>query len=183
MGLDMYLYLEHYVGGNYEHRNVSGEDINITINTETDNEELLHVPLNKVVTIEESVAYWRKANHIHNWFMNNTDVTIEDVESEATLGNLKELLEVCRQVVDYWNQKEKIEIVKKDFLDREYKIETVNDTSLFEELLPTIGGFFFGSIDYDQGYIDDVEYTIGVIKNELLKDRDEYATYRYYASW
>jgi len=61
----MYLRKKVYVGANYEHNKVTG-----TIDLHKAGKPL-SIPLNKVVTIELDYAYWRKANQIHNWFVEN----------------------------------------------------------------------------------------------------------------
>ena len=75
MGLDMYLSRKKYVGANYEHRKVKGE-IHINIG-----EKHLPVDFNKVTYIEEEVGYWRKANQIHKWFVDN----VQDGEDNCEL--------------------------------------------------------------------------------------------------
>jgi hypothetical protein len=91
------------------------------------------------------VGYWRKANEIHNWFLekcgprdHDGDV-IDDcrdiyIETEA----LEKLLEDCKQVL--------------------------NDHSLAPTILPTQSGFFFGSTEYDEYYFEDLEDTIKILE-------------------
>ena len=52
-----------------------------------------------------------------------------------------------------------------------------------KDLLPTTEGFFFGSTNYDQFYIEDIKSTV-LILSEVLKDTDfnEYKIY-YSSSW
>ena len=65
MGLDSYLKKRIYIGAEYEHRKVKGS-INLTAENKP-----IKVDLKKVTEIIESVGYWRKANHIHKWFVDN----------------------------------------------------------------------------------------------------------------
>lgn len=108
-------------------------------------------------TIELTVGYWRKANAIHNWFMELTD---EDncqpvyVERER----LVELLTVCKNVLE-----------KKD-------------KEVAQDLLPTTSGFFFGSTEYDEWYWFQVEQTITILENILAKTDDNWY-FEYQASW
>jgi len=101
----------------------------------------------KVPAIGESkdsteVAYWRKANAIHAWFVENVQGGVDKCEPhEVIKKQLEELLLICN-----------------------YVFET-RDT----EQLPTQGGFFFGSTDYDQWYLDDLKSTI----EQLQKVVDE----------
>ena len=116
------------------------------------------------------VGYWRKANHIHNWFMQNCarrdeyDNPIDDCSPiEITVDKLEELLDTCKKVLA--------------------------DHSLAGSLLPTTDGFFFGSTEYDDYYFGEIEQTIEIIEPVLkfakhkLEIKD-YAWEVYYrASW
>jgi len=74
MGLDMYLKKRTYVGANYDHNNVKGS-IYLTVGK---NCKELPIQLNRVSYIEENVGYWRKANHIHAWFVENVQNGVDD---------------------------------------------------------------------------------------------------------
>lgn len=54
-----------YIGAKYEHSNVQGK---IEITTGKDNTPI-KIDFRKVSSITEEVMYWRKANHIHKWFV------------------------------------------------------------------------------------------------------------------
>lgn len=158
MGLDMYLNKKTYVGANYEHNKVSG-----TLSLRK-NGNKLNINLSRVTNVEEQVGYWRKANHIHMWMVNN----IQDGEDDCKEYQIYEeqigyLLATCKQVKE--------------------------DHSLAESLLPTGSGFFFGSTDYDEGYYQDVDYTIEVLEQALKEIEEDKATgnyspeYYYQSSW
>jgi hypothetical protein len=68
--------------------------------------------------IIEQVGYWRKANQIHNWFVENIQDGIDDCDyhREVTEEDLEELLDVCKRVLDSCefvdgNIKETIDII------------------------------------------------------------------------
>ena len=116
------------------------------------------------------VGYWRKANHIHNWFMQNCaerdewDNPIDNCRPiEITVGKLEKLLDDCKKVLA--------------------------DHSLASSLLPTTDGFFFGSTEYDEYYFSDIEKTIEIIEPVLkfAKHKLEIEDYNwevyYQASW
>jgi len=149
MGLDMYLKKHIYVGANYEHNNVKGE-ISLTKGKEN---TPIKISLNKVSSIVEDAGYWRKANQIHKWFVDNVQDG-EDNCSEyyVSYEQLQELKALCTKVLA--------------------------DHNLAEELLPTNSGFFFGGTEYDEYYFQDLEETIKII-NELDPDSDYYYT----SSW
>ena len=147
MGLDMYLTKEIYVGANYKHNGVRGE-INLTTNGMP-----IKINLNKVVSIQESFAYWRKANQIHNWFVKNVQKGVDDCGTYyVSAEKLQKLVETCKEVLD--------------------------NHELAEELLPTCSGFFFGDTKYDEYYFADLQDTIN-----MLSDIDEECDYIYHASW
>jgi hypothetical protein len=148
MGLDMYLTKRVYVGAEYEHRNVKGTiDINI-------GDEKLPVNFNKVSEIIERAGYWRKANHIHAWFVEN----IQDGEDDCG---------------DYYVSEEKM----KELLGVVNQVLANHD--LAEELLPTQSGFFFGGNSYDEYYFLDLEYTKEILEGALKSSGEFY----YHSSW
>lgn len=140
--------------------------------------------------IIEEVGYWRKANHIHSWFVENVQDGDDDCEyhNEVTKEKLKELLDICEEVLASTKL-----VDGKINNGYEYKngIETpimedgkyIEDSSVAEELLPTVGGFFFGSTDYDEYYINDIKNTIDIIAKVLeTTDFDTQMVY-YVSSW
>ena len=67
MGLDMYLHKKTYVK-NWEY--MSPEELH-EVTVKKNGQELPNIKKERISSIEESVAYWRKANHIHQWFVDN----------------------------------------------------------------------------------------------------------------
>lgn len=140
-------------------------------------------------TIIETVADWRKANHIHKWFVDNVQDGVDDCETyEVTKEQLKELLDVCKKVINESNlvkgkvvNGQKYENGKwvNCYEDGEY----IEDFSVAQELLPTASGFFFGSTHYDKWYIEDIKYTIEVIENMLNTTDFEHEIVMYSSSW
>ena len=109
-------------------------------------------------SIIEMIADWRKANHIHKWFVDNVQNGKDDCGYyEVTKEQLEELLEVCKTVTD--------------------------DLIMAKKLLPTTSGFFFGSTDYDEWYFDDVKYTLETIENVLNTTDFENEMIMYCSSW
>ena len=173
MGLDMYLIRKKYVGAEYEHRNVKGT-IYITIG-----DKQLPVDFDRVRYIEESVGYWRKANAIHKWFVDNVQDGVDNCGNYYVSNEqLKELLDLCKKV-------KKIAKVKDGEHEEDRIIENAEE---IEEILPTTDGFFFGSTTYDGWYMRDIDYTIDLLKR-LLKEEKElnelgfYSDFEYSSSW
>lgn len=109
--------------------------------------------------IMDQAAYWRKANEIHNWFVNKVQDGIDDCDyhNEVTKEILEELLDTCERVLA--------------------------DPNVAMELLPTTSGFFFGSTDYDEWYFQDIEYTVEAIRKILDTTDFETEMLYYISSW
>lgn len=182
MGLDMYLRKRIYIGAQYGHNNVKGV-INLT---RGENDEPIRINLNKVTEITESVGYWRKANQIHKWFVDNVQDGVDDCkEYYVSEEKLKELLDICVQIRDKCpltegevvNGQEENGVLWIDIIE-EGKVMT--NPEIAEELLPTESGFFFGGVDYDQYYYQDILDTIDILEN-CLKEED--GDFYYQSSW
>jgi hypothetical protein len=157
MGLDMYLNKKTYIGATYDHNKITGK---ITLSNEKGK---FPINLKRVTYVIEEVGYWRKANAIHNWFVDNVqDGKDECQESYVETKQLQELLDICLKVSA--------------------------DHSLANELLPTGSGCFFGSTDYDEWYFDNITDTIEILKQVLKEAKEElekgfYPDFVYQASW
>ena len=140
--------------------------------------------------IKEEVGYWRKANHIHKWFVDHIQDGIDDCSyhREVTEADLVDLLETCNTVL------ESCKMVNGKICNG-YKYEDgmripimedgkyVEDSSVAAELLPTESGFFFGGTDYDEWYIEDIKNTINIITN-VIETTDFNTQMIYYnSSW
>lgn len=107
------------------------------------------------------VAYWRKANMIRQWFVDNTDYNVEDncVYHKVTKKDLRELITTCADVL------------------------AIRDDSFSAAELPTASGFFFGDTEYNEYYYDDVASTIKQLVDVFQSvDFDEDDIY-YYEWW
>ena len=106
------------------------------------------------LTIE--VGYWRKANHIHKWFVDNCQDGRDDCgHYHVSCEQLKDLRDRVQRVID-WNR-------------------------LATDLLPRQEGFFFGSNEIDDGYWEDLRLTLVIIDRALsLPDQWDF---EYHSSW
>lgn len=165
MGLDMYLW--RYVNMPWDKSKML-----LDITAEFIDEERgcrLPIRVNKVVAIKEEAMYWRKANHIHKWFVDNVQGGQDDckpywVSREA----LVTLLDICKEAL----------AIEKNVLTEE-------DKEKLEELLPRERGFFFGGYEYDEWYFSDIRDTKDKLE-ELLKQDENcsiFVSYEYEASW
>ena len=141
--------------------------------------------------LAEEVGYWRKANQIHSWFVNNVQDGVDDCEyhHEVTKEILEELLSICKNVLA------SCELVDGEITNGythnedgtknpiiEYG-QYVKDPSVAAELLPSADGFFFGSTDYDEFYVDDIKSTINIITKVLETTDFEKQMIYYVSSW
>jgi len=158
MGLDMYL-----------------KRTNRTDNTISELEEIDHetitpespeaapfLPLRKyeylegVYSIFHEVVYWRKFNALHNWFVSRVQGGVDECQtSEIDEETLVELID---------------------------DLKDVSRGEVIEDLEP-VSGFFFGSTDKDEYYLERINDALNTFEN-LLKTFD-FKKYRlfYRASW
>lgn len=159
MGLDMFLERHHKAVEGY-----LGEDLDTMKETNPKGYALVKpyiVERGEYVkwkSLSEEVGYWRKANMIHKWFVDNVQNGVDDCGIyTVSKGQLEELLEICRGIQNY--------------------------TEDPETLLPTQPGFFFGSTEYDEWYYEDIKDTIDILEKVLAEtDFDNYRI-TYQSSW
>ena len=165
MRLDMYLSKKTYVKV-WSHRKPEDQ---FEVNVNRGGKVYDKIQPKRVSYVVEELMYWRKANQIHGWFVDNTEAIESDVRHYVTKQNLEELLKVCEKVLDILNKSTNTEI----FLDCADEIM---------ELLPPTEGFFFGSELIDEYYENNIEKTVEFLKNELpnCEDGDDF---EYLASW
>ena len=135
------------------------------------------------------VAYWRKANAIHGWFVKNVQNGIDECqESVVTREQLNELLLVCHEVIKATNLIEG-HVYNGSHANAETNFKMVDDyvegrviaePEIIEQLLPTQEGFFFGSTGYDEYYFEDVKDTVQQLQKALVLEFQEFV---YQASW
>ena len=98
MGLDMFLEETIYIGAEYEHRKVTGS-INISVNKVKQN-----LKVKNLSSLSYRVAYWRKANSIHNWFVNECQGGIDECQRTNVYGTkLLELVDLCNKALSIIN--------------------------------------------------------------------------------
>lgn len=252
MGLDMNIYKRTHVGG------YGGKKVKIIAESE-DGEQVEIEQGRYGMTLEKDVLYLRKANQIHNWFVEEKGDGIDECQNiYLDIDDIKTLLNLCKDVkakaklgrgliaggtMGSGRENHKVVLVKPDsddiskitkfeieetidsdklkdgdwFLDTEtsnppffyddkqaycrktsdsfcqiYTFgETITNSQEIAEMLPTQEGFFFGSTDYDEYYLQDIDCAIEQLEN-IVKDyekdiADGYGPYDidyvYRASW
>lgn len=179
MGLDMYLKAELYLWGSDEDKKKEIQKMFPEIEQGDG--------FTNGVEIKFGVGYWRKANAIHQWFVDNCQGGNDDCNYHyVDPEQLKELKSICEEILNksiikkgkvkngasYQNGE-----MKENYEDGEY----IENPEIAESLLPTQQGFFFGGYDYDQWYVEDLKKTIKII-DYALSLPDKYDLY-YRASW
>ena len=150
MGLDMYLTAERYLWSTEEA--ISKEVANL-LGLELDGERM------RVQSVTAEAMYWRKANAIHRWFVENVQGDEDNCERYyVDREQLIKLRNLCAKLC-----KQKVE-------------------ALAEDELPTEDGFFFGSTEYDEWYWNDVENTVKGLDLALETFGEGWSFY-YQSSW
>lgn len=184
MGLDMYLTKKTYVK-QWEHQKPE-EKHNVAV---TKGGKPTGIKSERVSEVIEEIGYWRKANQIHKWFVDNV-VENEDWSGEdayASREQLQILLDTCIKVRDGSTLiAGKIQNGSRGTPKGWEPImedgKLIENSTLAQELLPTEDGFFFGSTEYNQFYMDDVNKTIEILTAVLAEPVDSGSFY-YSASW
>ena len=141
----------------------------------------------------EEVKTWRKANQIHKWFVDNVQDGSDDCKTyHVSYEQLRSLLDLCEAVITA-SKLVPGEVMAWEWWDR--KTETwrphlvpgkvIEDPTTAKALLPTFEGFFYGSYEYDQEYLNDVIETRDWCRQMLDDDaqRDVESQIVYSSSW
>lgn len=155
MGLDMYLSASRYLS-NYGFQN--GEDLAkiegvldaVGLDTKAMSAD------SPGLQVKITVAYWRKVNAVHNWFVQNVQGGVDECQdSYVTSSQLRQLRDLCSEA-----------LASKD-----------------ATLLPTTSGFFFGGTEIDEWYWTGIEYTRNVLTDILVNPAFDGFEFHYQASW
>ena len=153
MGLDMYLEKRSYVW-NWKH----SPDSSYTVTVRLNGVDRADIKPERVKYVVEEVAYWRKANAIHKWFIDNVQEGKDDCgQYDVSRKDLQKLLQDI--------------------------ISVLNCRESAGEKLPAEGGFFFGGTEYGGNYFDDLEYTKSILAEILKEDPNGSIDYIYHSSW
>lgn len=157
MGLDQYLYANVYLSdGSWlgAERNKAFEKVKEVLEADSF--------INKdypSASVNVKVGYWRKANQIHNWFVENVqDGEDNCAEYYVSRDQLQELLQVCKEV------------------------KASKHPDVVNDLLPPAQGFFFGSYEIDDWYWEQIDDTIEQLERVLSKVPEDWS-FAYQSSW
>ena len=158
MGLDMYLNKKIRLPYHWDKEEKKWINSEVSY---TDDYGRLHHCTGTPTTITFEVGYWRKANQIHNWFVENIQGGEDDCkEYEVAPEKLRSLLDICKHILELKNWK-----------------------AYAKKHLPTKEGFFFGGTEYDEYYLEEIKSTVEIIE-KVFADFDEETDSLYYqSSW
>ena len=125
MGLDMYLTAKRYLS-KYNPEDAKLRELVSAIDFGFSGE---------VEQVSFEAMYWRKANAIHRWFVNEIQDGVDNC-AEYNVGeeSLAKLRDICKQVLA--------------------------DPSQADVLLPPQSGFFFGCTEVDEWYLEQLKCTV-----------------------
>jgi len=153
MGLDMYLEGEYFIWD-------LGKGEQKAVNLRAAINGVIGDTPGKVKKLVTEAAYWRKANAIHKWFVENVQDDVDDYQrSMVSREQLTSLRDKC------------------------LKVSAVPGDA--EKILPTQSGFFFGDTEYGECYFEDIKSTIEQL--DVILDEEKYPPgewdFYYRASW
>lgn len=94
------------------------------------------------IQIDYPVCYWRKANAIHGWFVEHCAGGVDECQpiyvSRESLVNLRDL---CQSVIKL--------------------------PAMAGDILPPTPGFFFGTYEIDEWYMEDMKHTVNALNHIL----------------
>ena len=102
--------------------------------------------------------YWRKANQVHKWMVENVQYGEDNCGVyEVDINQLRELKDIVEEIMA--------------------------DPKKAPDLLPTESGFFFGSQEYDEWYREDMEVTLTNLNQMLEAAKTGPIRFFYTSSW
>lgn len=166
MGLDMYMSVRKYVSKIEKFKADGDHEINPEFDSVVESAGLTDITRDATTAytgayVEAPVMYWRKANAIHKWIVDNCADGVDK----------------CQQI--YVSREKLTDLWRTAF-------RVTENPELASELLPTESGFFFGPTEYDEYYYRNVEETfqeLSKLKDNLDKPENDDLDVIYQASW
>jgi len=172
MGLDMYLYASEYKSRGC--REEEQKEYDALVRHIQEKFVATPMPVTDGMTVEFTVMYWRKANAIHNWFVEECgDGTDNCREICVDEDDLLRLLIRCVAVLGLFPD----DLGEDDPIPEDAALKA-------SEILPPTSGFFFGSTDIDRRYLEDIRRTRdGLTKFLIWIDAEKKARGEDWSRW
>lgn len=161
MGLDMYLNARKYVS-QYDYKDGERETNKSfsTLANMSGVESLTKFSGFAGIEVSYPIAYWRKANAIHGWFVNECGGGVDECQPiYVPREKLAELRDLCKSAI--------------------------KQPAMAGDILPPTPGFFFGGYEIDEWYMKDLEGTVEMLEHILsvIPDDSWDWSFVYQASW
>jgi len=154
MGLDMYLTASNFFWTHEENESIkqAREIIAKTLGLKSASE---------IQSVKLNLAYWRKVNWIHNWFVENVQGGQDNCgEYYVTRDQLEDLKNLCDEII------------------------ASRDKDKAMELLPPVDGFFFGKDTVEDNYYwASLAETSNLIHDILSRPQLANFDFHYSSSW
>ena len=163
MGLDMYITANRFMWTHKPEESVLAQQIRDIIGIDA-----------PIESVKIKAGYWRKANQIHHWFVDNVQAGDDNCAEYAVyVEELEKLQKICSELLDcYELTGTENEPISKEFSD------------LCKKNLPPQEGFFFGTYEIDQYYVQDLQETVQIIDRvKKLAADDPGLDFYYQSSW
>lgn len=164
MGLDMYIEAKRYLSSFDEKEKEISEKIASMLGDLPGVPQGEHSFVGRVQEVTVLAAYWRKANHIHAWFVKKLQEGRDECQTTYVPHEaMKLLVDTCKTILAVKKKSDRVKLALQH--------------------LPPASGFFFGSTDIDEWYFSDLENTVKQL--EPLLDEKWHKEYSFYyrASW
>ena len=139
------------------------------------------------IELKETIGYWRKANQVHRWFVNNVQEGEDNCKEYVVSRNkLAELLGAAQTVIiaselipgsvsvgQTLKDSKWVDILEPGFV--------IKDSAVAKDLLPVCEGFFFGGYHYDEYYVSQLKETVAILGAALTTPDGVEFTYQ--SSW
>jgi hypothetical protein len=161
MGLDMYLNVRKYVS-KYDYKGQDRTEVPefSTLANMSGVDGLTKYSEFAGIEISYPVAYWRKANAIHGWFVNECAGGVDECQPiYVPREKLVELRDLCKSAI--------------------------KQPAMAGDILPPTQGFFFGGYEIDEWYMKDLENTAEILDHilSIIPEDNWDWSFIYQASW
>jgi len=137
-----------------------------------------------------TVIDWRKANQIHGWFDHQLGGVENVTKYPVKATQLEMLLDDCIRVKEHLiagGTKLIEQVVERGMKDGELfekkeMVPSFVNVALAQKLLPPTPGFFFGSYEFDEWYLKQVDETIEKLM-QVLSTKQKGERFYYEAWW